>query len=140
MDLVRTLTASELETFRSALERRSYAKGEALVREGEQGDELFVLARGSASVYLRQPGRVRPERIVTFSSGTVFGEFALLDRETRSATVEADSPVTCYVLSREVFEQLAREHQDIAVKLLTALGRELSLRLRRANRMLTQFN
>src|SRR5207253_2881397 len=100
--------AAELAIFRAALERRTFAKGEVLVREGEPGDELFILARGTASVHLRQPGRARAERINTFSAGTVFGEVALLDRETRSATVEADSPVTCYVLGRERFDELAR--------------------------------
>ena len=69
----------------------------------------------------------------------MFGEFALLDRETRSATVEADEPAVCYLLTRERFEQLTAEHGPVALKLLTNLGRELSLRLRRANRMLTQM-
>jgi CRP-like cAMP-binding protein/anti-anti-sigma regulatory factor len=139
MDLVRGFTEAELQAFRAALERRSHAKGETLVSEGAEGDEVFVLARGSASVHLRLPGRDRVERIVTFSPGTAFGEFALLDRETRSATVVADEDVVCYVLSRAQFERLTRDNKDVAVKLLTNLGRELSLRLRRANRMLTQI-
>ena len=61
-----------------------------------------------------------------------------LDRETRSATVVADEEVICYVLSRQAFDALGAANKDIALKLLTNLGRELSLRLRRANRMLTQ--
>jgi len=52
----------------------------------------------------------------------------------------ADGDVVCYVLTHERFEQLARERQDIVVILLTNLGRELSLRLRRANRMLAQMD
>jgi SulP family sulfate permease len=139
MDLVRGFTPEELDAFRAALSRRTYAAGETLVSEGEEGDEVFVLAKGSASVHLRLPGRERVERIVTFSPGTAFGEFALLDRETRSASVVADEAVTCYLLGRAQFEQLTRDNKDIAVKLLTNLGRELSLRLRRANRMLTQI-
>lgn len=138
MDLVRGFNAGELTAFRESLEKRSYAPGDTLVNEGEEGDEVFVLAKGSASVHLRLPGRTRVERIVTFSAGTAFGEFALLDRETRSATVVADDAVTCYVLGRAQFDALTRERKDLAVKLLTNLGRELSLRLRRANRMLTQ--
>jgi SulP family sulfate permease len=140
MDLVRGFEAHELEEFRAALEQRTYGKGDFLVQEGEDGDELYILAKGSASVHLRLPGHARRERIITFSAGTAFGEFALLDRETRSASVVADEEVACYVLSRETFDRLARERKDIAVKLLTNLGRELSLRLRRANRMLAQID
>ncbi len=138
MDLVRGFTGEELAAFRAVLVRRVYAAEETLVSEGEEGDEVYVLAKGSASVHLRLPGRSRAERIVTFSPGTAFGEFALLDRESRSATVVADEEVTCYVLGRSAFEALVESNKDIALKLLTNLGRELSLRLRRANRMLTQ--
>lgn len=139
MDLTRGFGASELAGFREVLDRRTYAEGDVLVREGDEGNELFILASGSASVNMRLPGHAHAERLVTFSPGTAFGEFALLDRETRSATITADEEVVCYVLARERFEELTRTRHAIAVKLLTNLGRELSLRLRRANRMIAQL-
>jgi SulP family sulfate permease len=138
MDLVRGFTSAELGAFKAILAKRVFGAGETLVSEGEEGHEVYLLAKGSASVHLRLPGHSRVERIVTFSPGTAFGEFALLDSETRSATVIADEEVTCYVLERKAFDDLGKEHKDVALKLLTNLGRELSLRLRRANRMLTQ--
>jgi CRP-like cAMP-binding protein len=66
---------------------------------------------------------------------------ALLDREARSATVEveADERLMCYVLDRASYERIAREMPTIALKLLTNLGRELSARLRRANRSLSRL-
>ena len=70
---------------------------------------------------------------------TVFGEVALLDQEARSATVEADEDLVCYVLTRSSFEKLTADHSAIAIKLLTNLGRELSGRLRRANRTIYQL-
>jgi CRP-like cAMP-binding protein len=77
--------------------------------------------------------------LITFSPGTVFGEVALLDREARSATVEADEELVCYVLTRENFDKLTAEHPAVAIKLLTNLGREISGRLRRANRTIYQL-
>ena len=90
-------------------------------------------------MYLRLPGAERATRLITFTAGTIFGEVALLDDEVRSATVEADSPLVCYVLRQHAFETLSTEHPMITVKLLRNLGRVLSGRLRRANRTIYQL-
>ena len=63
----------------------------------------------------------------------------MLDQEARSASVEADDDLVCYVLAHSSFETLTREQPLIAIKLLTNLGRELSGRLRRANRTIYQL-
>ena len=121
------------------LEKCTYEADEAVFREGDTGRELFIIASGSASVYLRLPGAERATRLITFTAGTIFGEVALLDDEVRSATVEADSPLVCYVLRQPAFETLSAEHPTITVKLLRNLGRVLSGRLRRANRTIYQL-
>jgi CRP-like cAMP-binding protein len=77
--------------------------------------------------------------LITFAAGTVFGEIALLDREARSATIEADDDLVCYVLDHAAFEILAREHAPAAIKVLANLGRELGARLRRANRTIQEL-
>ncbi|OGA68990.1 MAG: hypothetical protein A3G81_08305 [Betaproteobacteria bacterium RIFCSPLOWO2_12_FULL_65_14] len=105
----------------------------------QPGDEMFVIARGSASVKLELPGEGRARRLITFAAGTVFGEMALLDRETRSASVTADDDLVCYVLTRTAYEAIEREDQATAIRLLGNLGREISGRLRRANRALYQL-
>ena len=122
------------------LRRCVYAKGDTVFREGDPGQQLFVIAKGEASVRIRPAGATRDIRLVTFSPGTIFGEVALLDTEVRSATVQADEELVCYVLEHEVFQQLAGSHPDIAVTLLRNLGRELSNRLRRANRVIYQMD
>lgn len=121
------------------LEKCTYEADEAVFREGDTGRELFIIASGSASVYLRLPGAERATRLITFTAGTIFGEVALLDDEVRSATVEADSLLVCYVLRQPAFETLSAEHPTITVKLLRNLGRVLSGRLRRANRTIYQL-
>jgi len=108
-------------------------------QEGDQGRELFLIAKGTASVKLRLAGGGRVNRLATFSAGTMFGELALLDPGPRSASVEADQELICYVLTEELFERLRKDHPAIAIKLVTNLGRELSRRLRRANRTIYQL-
>jgi MFS superfamily sulfate permease-like transporter len=139
IEVLANMSEAELAAMKRVLERRTYHKGDFVFREGESGDELYVIAQGSASVHLKLSGSEREARLITFSPGTVFGELALLDQETRSATVKADEDAVCYVLTRPNFDKLTGEHPAIAVKFLANLGRELSGRLRRANRTIYQL-
>jgi SulP family sulfate permease len=90
-------------------------------------------------VKVELPGQSRQRRLASFTAGTVFGEVALLDQQPRSASVTADEEVVCYVLSEDAFRALVRDHQAIAIKLLTNLGRELSRRLRRATAVISEL-
>jgi CRP-like cAMP-binding protein len=58
---------------------------------------------------------------------------ALLDARPRSASVQADGPLVCYVMARAEFERIVAEHHAIALKLLTGLAQELGRRLRFTN-------
>jgi sulfate permease, SulP family len=78
-------------------------------------------------------------RLVTFAAGAVFGELALLDRGPRSATITVDEDLQGFGLSEASFAVLCREQPDIAIKQLTALGRELSVRIRYANLTIQQL-
>jgi len=132
LDIARGLDPGEREILRQALRIREIAPGEAVFRQGDEGDALYVIVRGSASVRLQlRDGGDR--RLVTFSPGTVFGEMALLDRGPRSATVIADEALVCYTLDRARFEELSVAHPRIGMSLLSNLMRELVSRMRRAN-------
>jgi len=133
------LSEEEVAIVRALLVRRAYAKNETLIQEGSRDRDLFLMARGVASVKVGRPGQSGQRRLASFSAGTVFGEVALLDQQPRSATVTADEDVVCYVLSEDAFRALVRDHHAIAIKLLTSLGSELSRRLRRANAMISEL-
>jgi MFS superfamily sulfate permease-like transporter len=131
-------TAADLPAVAKHCERRVIEAGREVFRAGEPGRELFVIAKGSASAYLRQAGG-GDIRLVTFAQGSVFGELAILDAGSRSATVTADSELTCYVLSDEKFAALCAKAPATALKVLANLGRLLSHRLRDANRTIQQL-
>ena len=133
------LSPAEWTILLGLMERREYEHGAVVFREGDEGAELFIIARGTASANLSLAEN-RQIRLATFSTGTVFGEVALLDEGTRSATIEAEGHLVCWVLTRREFELIVREHPTIAVRLLANLGRELSQRLRRANRAIYQLD
>jgi SulP family sulfate permease len=132
------LTEDECALVKTMLVRRTYRTGEAVIREGSEERDLFMMSRGTVSVKVGT-GPGRQKRLASFSAGAVFGEIALLDEQPRSATIVADDDVVCYVLPEEAFRSLVRNHQSIAITLLRNLGRELSQRLRRANATISQL-
>jgi sulfate permease, SulP family len=137
LPLLRDFTAEEIERLRIWLEPVSWPAGHVIFRHGDSGSSLYLVTRGRASVHLRHDDE--GIRLVTFAAGAVFGELALLDRGPRSATVTADEDLAGFGLSEASFTVLCQKHPDIAIKLLSALGRELSVRIRYANTTIQQL-
>ena len=80
------------------LRQRTVAAGEAVIHQGEQGDSLFLIARGVIRV-----SRVREggdHDMASLIAGDFFGEMALLHREPRTATCRAVTPAAIYELKR----------------------------------------
>lgn len=79
-------------------EERAFAQGEPIVRQGEPGDELFVILEGRVKV--ERAGRV----LDRLDAGAFFGEIAVIDGRPRSADVVAETPTRCLVLSRAALQ------------------------------------
>jgi SulP family sulfate permease len=130
VDLCAGLDAGEIAVFERAMTRREHAKGSALFRRGEPGDELFVLLMGSVSLSIRTGDAASARRLLTLHAGVTFGEMALLEGKPRSADALFDSHSVTVALSRGAFDRLTREHPQLANKLLLTLARILSAHLR----------
>jgi CRP-like cAMP-binding protein/anti-anti-sigma regulatory factor len=129
---------NEIAVLKGRLTRITHPKGGVIFRQGDGGTDLFMVTKGTASAYIHQETG-RDIRLVTFAPGTVFGELAILDAGPRSASVIADDDFVSYALSREQFSLLSTEAPAIAMKILANLGRALSGRLRRADRMIDEL-
>ncbi len=79
-------------------------KGETLIREGDEGDLLFVLWAGKVNV-IKETESGHQSIVATLSHGDIFGEIALLDNSKRTSTVVAATPVDCLILTREDFQR-----------------------------------
>jgi SulP family sulfate permease len=135
--LLRDFSAEQVERLRGFLEPVTWPAGHIVFRHGDPGSALYLVTKGRASVHLRHDdGDIR---LVTFAVGAVFGELALLDRGPRSATVTVDDDLAGFGLSEESFAALRERQPDLAIKLLSALGRELSIRIRYANMTIQQL-
>ena len=96
--------------------------GEALCREGDQGDYFYFIGGGEADVY---KGTTWVNRL---KSGDIFGEMSLLTGEPRSATVVAVTPMELYHLDKENFAHILSQSPHLAL----ALSRKLARRLQSA--------
>jgi sulfate permease, SulP family len=136
--LLADLDGDEIAIAVRHLTRVCHPHGAIVFREGDPGAELLVIVKGRASAFLTLPDGTQV-RLATFGPGTIFGELALLDEGLRSATVMADGSLDCYALSRTGFAALVAEAPVVAIKVLRGLGRELSGRLRSANRTIHEL-
>src|SRR6266699_5019331 len=92
--LFECLSDAQIDNLVQQSQVANFGRGERVIREGAEGDSMFVLLRGAAKVSISRNGTSIP--VATLSAGNCFGEMSLLTGEPRSATVRADGD--CYVM------------------------------------------
>jgi flavin reductase (DIM6/NTAB) family NADH-FMN oxidoreductase RutF len=97
-------------------EERSYAPGDAVVREGEPGDVLFVIMEGQANVVRGGRG------VKALSSGDFFGEVSVFDGRPRTADVVAETPLRCLAIPRDVLREVIESHPVVAWQMLISMS------------------
>ncbi|MEZ4431395.1 MAG: protein kinase [bacterium] len=106
------------------LQPRHYQPGEVILREGTEGDSLYLLDAGTVAI-TRLPGEGRPAFDRRLRAPTALGEMALLARTPRTATVTAETEVRCMRLARDDFDRLIQHHPPIAHVLTRLVGERL---------------
>lgn len=107
------------EAAREALATRFRAvrreAGEIVVREGDEGDAFYVVARGKLEVLVAVGENER--RLAVLADGDFFGEMALVDDAPRSATVRTLFPCLLLVLGRADFQEALAEHEELRARI-----------------------
>jgi CRP/FNR family transcriptional regulator len=128
-----TLAPEDLQHVAEVAVPRSFAAHQVIFREGDESDTCYVVRSGHARA-MREHVDGRTLALAHFGPGDIFGELAMFDNESRSATVETLDAVEAIALAGSEMRRLLRQHPDIAVKLVISLGR----RLRDANERLAR--
>ena len=128
-----TLAPEDLQHVAEVAVPRSFAPHQVIFREGDSSDTCYVVRSGHARA-MREHVDGRTLALAHFGPGDIFGELAMFDDESRSATVETLDAVDAIALAGSDMRRLLRQHPDIAVKLVISLGR----RLRDANERLAR--
>ena len=102
--LFRSLNNHEIELAVKAIDVVSFKRGDYVVRQGEQGNEFFMVDAGECVV------EVDDKIVSTYTKGGYFGERALLHDEPRAASIKVTSDtLTCFQISQKVFKNLMEE-------------------------------
>ena len=134
INLFKGLNQEECRLVESIIKPLVFERGDVIMREGDDANLFFVLARGTVSVQIKVHGHgERRKRVASIGPGLTFGEMALLDGGKRSADIVANERVICYGLGVEELQELAVEYPNVMITILSNLTREFSERLRHAN-------
>jgi serine/threonine protein phosphatase PrpC len=112
MPIFARLSERELLRVMQAVEVRAYGDGDTVIREGDRGDELFIVMTGQVAV---QRGGALLTRL---GPGEHFGEMALIRSLPRSATVLAEGATELIAIKRADFFEILRKEHELAVKML----------------------
>ena len=113
------LAQGELQSLASSFKERVFEAGSTVVGEGSGGVGFFIIDEGDATV------TVGGEERATLGPGQYFGELALIDEGTRTATITANTDLKCYGLTSWEFRPLVEGNSRIAWKLLVNLAKQL---------------
>jgi CRP-like cAMP-binding protein len=112
------LTPEDLERVARIGERRGFDAGEPVLAKGTEGQAMFVILSGRATV--EAGGKAHD-----LGPGDFFGEMALLGRRPRSATVTAIEPVECLVFETMYFRPFLIKNPSVAVAILEGVVERL---------------
>jgi CRP/FNR family transcriptional regulator, cyclic AMP receptor protein len=140
INLFQDLTPEEIQIVLSHATPREFAAGRVILQEGEHGASLFIMCAGEVEITKKLTMELEEdtpkERVMIrlkAEDGVYFGEMALLENETRSATVTAVTACQVLELSQSDFLELIQRNSAMGVKLLLRLAQVLSRYLRKTN-------
>ncbi len=119
------LDESALGKVASSMITRSFATGEMVFRQGDEGQSMHLVTEGEFEVFLDVEILDSEHVLSELRQGDIFGEIAILTGEKRSASVRCRTAGTTQELSREVFLEILKEEPMAAVHMATQLARTL---------------
>ena len=131
------LNDAQLDHLLSYLELQRVSQWSTVVRQGEQGDAMYLVLAGELRA--RTMAGERETILGTFSAGDFFGDMSLFDHGPRSADVIANVDSTVLRISVTAFDRLTREAPALATPFLRATAKTLSARIRASNKRLNQL-
>ncbi|MDR2184574.1 MAG: GGDEF domain-containing protein [Treponema sp.] len=128
---------SELEfnAVTAFLERRRVDAGVQVFKEGDAGEELFILLSGELNAYVSQSDGTQ-RWMFKIKPGDFFGEMSVIANEPRSATITAKIASDVMVLQGIDFYRIIFEHPMIGIKMLKAIGAVQNMWLEQSSRHL----
>src|SRR5262249_39069838 len=97
--------------------------GETIIKEGDIGEQFYMIVRGIADVYTKHNGKNK--KIAVLEKGDFFGEIALLYNKPRNSTVKARTYCDMLVLQRDIFQELMEEFPELKKRIMKIINHRL---------------
>jgi CRP-like cAMP-binding protein len=120
VDFLAVLPQEAIERLAALTTTRVYGPGEAVLQQGEVGDELFVVASGEVSIVVGRAGGSTAE-VSRVGSGQFFGEMSLMTGDKRAATARAVTETELVVVGKTAFSQILTHAPELADKIAEVL-------------------
>ncbi|MCB1650506.1 MAG: cyclic nucleotide-binding domain-containing protein [Alphaproteobacteria bacterium] len=115
------------------LERRYYAEGDVIVREGELGECAYLIQSGAVEVFAENEDHNVP--LAVLEVGQIFGETALISDAPRTASVRASKDCNLIIITRLDLEEKLKKSDGT----IRAIVRMLMQRLSKSNNSMVQI-
>lgn len=129
---------SEIERFASYLRVYRAQAGQAIIRESDEGDFMFLVVSGKVDIF-KNNARGERQLMTSVGAGGTLGEMSMFDGEPRFATCIATDTTTFAVLTRDAMASIILEAPNLGAKMLVELVALLSQRLRHTSARLMQY-
>jgi small-conductance mechanosensitive channel/CRP-like cAMP-binding protein len=120
VDLFATLDEPIQAALARELVEAPFTRGEAITREGDDSDSLYVIVSGRAVVQVGDGDDAR--EVARLGPGDFFGEMGLMTGERRSASVVAEGELRCFRIDKAALERALAAHPELADKLASVLA------------------
>jgi predicted RND superfamily exporter protein len=114
-------------------ELKAFPKDETIVRQGEMGNEMYVLLKGKADIFIEAHGQ--SNRIAGLDRGDVFGEMGLVRNHERTADVVATEDVEVLAVNERFLYRVKRRYPRIGAQIFFNVAKILGDRLEEARRV-----
>lgn len=133
IELFRGLSEAQIGRLAEISQEETYQDGATILNMDKPGDSLYIIGQGQVEIHLPQEGgELRPA--LYLGEGQIFGEMALLEAATRSATVVAAHDATIvYGIHRDDFLSLCQSDTQLGYLVMRNLALDLSFKLRHRN-------
>lgn len=128
--LFKGLPAHLLQEVEAACSKPTYAKDTQILVSGQPSDDMMYFIESGETSILVPLANGSYQRIATLGPGMVFGEMVLLGQTTRSASVFADTDVSCWTFHASDLERISSREPQLKITLLENLGRDMAAKLR----------
>jgi len=124
------LSPEQMEKIMTYIEPLELDAEEVLFKEGDNGDYVCFIIRGSLEVMKMITWQESSTVITTLCEGSCIGEMALIDHEPRSATIKAHEKTTLAILTQKAFDVMVASEPELGVNILKGVAQTISDNLR----------